>query len=128
MRLGRGPLTVALTIAALAALPPAALALSEPFYLDLFTRILIFAIAALSLDLILGYGGMISFGHAAYLGIGTYAVGILSHYGLTNGVLHFAVAVAVSALAALLIGAVSLRTSGVYFIMITLAFSQMIYF
>ncbi|MFI4987976.1 MAG: branched-chain amino acid ABC transporter permease [Alphaproteobacteria bacterium] len=128
MRVGRGTLTVALAIAALAALPPVATALSEPFYLDLFTRILIFAIAALSLDLILGYGGMVSFGHAAYLGIGAYAVGILSHYGLTNGVLHFAVALAASALAALLIGAVSLRTSGVYFIMITLAFSQMIYF
>ncbi len=128
MRLGRRSLTVALSIVALAALPPVAISLGEPFYLDLFTRILIFAIAALSLDLILGYGGMVSFGHAAYLGIGAYAVGILSHYGLTNGLLHFATALVASALAALLIGAVSLRTSGVYFIMITLAFSQMIYF
>ncbi|HKO09077.1 MAG TPA: branched-chain amino acid ABC transporter permease [Alphaproteobacteria bacterium] len=128
MRLGRGALTVALGTLALAAVPPLAAVLAEPFYLDLFTRILIFAIAALSLDLILGYGGMVSFGHAAYLGIGAYSVGILSHYGITDGPLHFAVAVAASALAALAIGAVSLRTSGVYFIMITLAFSQMIYF
>ncbi|MFI5024187.1 MAG: branched-chain amino acid ABC transporter permease [Alphaproteobacteria bacterium] len=128
MRLGRGALTVALGTLALAAVPPLAAVLAEPFYLDLFTRILIFAIAALSLDLILGYGGMVSFGHAAYLGIGAYSVGILSHYGMTGGPAHFAVAVAASALAALAIGAVSLRTSGVYFIMITLAFSQMIYF
>ena len=128
MRLGRRALTVALGAVALAAIPPIAVALGQPFYLDLFTRILIFAIAALSLDLILGYGGMVSFGHAAYLGIGAYAVGILSHYGLTGGVLHFAVAILASALAALVIGAISLRTSGVYFIMITLAFTQMIYF
>ena len=128
MRLDRGALTVALGTLALAAVPPLSAVLGQPFYLDLFTRILIFAIAALSLDLILGYGGMVSFGHAAYLGIGAYSVGILSHYGITDGPLHFAVAVAASALAALAIGAVSLRTSGVYFIMITLAFSQMIYF
>jgi branched-chain amino acid transport system permease protein len=128
MRLDRGALTVVLGTLALAAVPPLAAVLGEPFYLDLFTRILIFAIAALSLDLILGYGGMVSFGHAAYLGIGAYSVGILSHYGITDGPAHFAVAVAASTLAALAIGAVSLRTSGVYFIMITLAFSQMIYF
>ncbi|HUI17089.1 MAG TPA: branched-chain amino acid ABC transporter permease [Alphaproteobacteria bacterium] len=128
MPLGRRALTVAVGAVALAAIPPIAVALGQPFYLDLFTRILIFAIAALSLDLILGYGGMVSFGHAAYLGIGAYAVGILSHYGLTDGVLHFAVAILASALAALVIGAISLRTSGVYFIMITLAFTQMIYF
>jgi branched-chain amino acid transport system permease protein len=119
---------VAISAVVLAVIPPVAVLLGQPFYLDLFTRILVFAIAALSLDLILGYGGMVSFGHAAYLGIGAYAVGILSHYGVTNGMLHFAVAILASALAALVIGAVSLRTSGVYFIMITLAFSQMIYF
>jgi len=128
MRLARSSLTIALGALALAAVPPLALTLGQPFYLDLFTRILIFAIAALSLDLILGYGGMVSFGHAAYLGIGAYAVGILSHYGITNGVAHFALATLASALVALAIGAISLRTSGVYFIMITLAFCQMIYF
>jgi branched-chain amino acid transport system permease protein len=89
---------------------------------------MIFAIVAVSLDLILGYAGLVSFGHAAYLGIGAYAVGILSHHGISDGFVHFAVAVLAAAGAALAIGVVSLRTSGVYFIMITLAFSQMVYF
>jgi len=115
-------------LAALALVPPIALMLQQPFYLDLFTRIMIFAIAALSLDLILGFGGMVSFGHAAYLGIGAYAVGIAGYYGITDGFAHFGIAVLASALTALLIGLVSLRTSGVFFIMITLAFGQMIYF
>jgi len=114
---------------ALLALVPAFAALADtPFYVGLFARIIIFAIAALSLDLILGYGGLVSFGHAAYFGIGAYAVGILSFHGVTSGVVHFGVAVAAAGLAALLIGIVSLRTSGVYFIMITLAFGQMVYF
>jgi branched-chain amino acid transport system permease protein len=113
---------------ALALVPPVAAMLDQPFYVDLFTRIVIFAIAAVSLDLILGYGGMVSFGHAAYLGIGSYAVGILAFYGVNNGFVQFFVAIAGAGAAALLIGLVSLRTSGVYFIMITLAFSQMIYF
>ena len=119
---------IAVGMLALAAVPPISAALSQPFYLDLFTRIMIFAIAASSLDLILGYGGMVSFGHAAYLGIGAYAVGILSYYGIGNGFFHFGAAIAASAIAAFLIGVVSLRTSGAYFIMITLAFSQMLYF
>ncbi len=113
---------------ALALVPTLAAWFNAAFYVDLFTRIVIFAIAAVSLDLILGYGGMVSFGHAAYLGIGSYAVGILSYYNISNGPLHFATAIGAAALAALLIGLVSLRTSGVHFIMITLAFSQMIYF
>jgi len=112
----------------LAAVPPLALALDEPFYIDLFRRIMIFAIAALSLNLILGYGGMVSFGHAAYLGIGGYAVGILAYYGIDNGFLQWGVAIVASALVALVIGAISIRTSGIYFIMITLAFTQMLYF
>lgn len=112
----------------LAAIPPAADALQQPFYRDLLLRVMIYGIAALSLDLILGYGGMVSFGHAAYLGIGAYAVGILAFYGVTNGFIQFGVALAASALVALLIGLMSLRTTGVYFIMITLAFCQMLYF
>jgi branched-chain amino acid transport system permease protein len=128
MRIDAKRMIVALGLVALALVPPVSAALAQPFYPDLFTRIMIFAIAALSLDLMLGYGGMVSFGHAAYLGIGSYAVGILSHYGITDGVIHFAAAILASVLAATFIGAVSLRTSGVYFIMITLAFSQMIYF
>jgi len=115
-------------IAALAAVPLVANALDQPFYIDLIRRVMIFAIAAISLNLILGYGGMVSFGHAAYLGIGGYAVGILMHYGITNGFVQLAVAVGASALVALAIGAVSIRTSGIYFIMITLAFTQMLYF
>jgi len=112
----------------LLALPPLVLALGQPFYLDLARRIMILAIAAISLNLILGYGGLVSFGHAAYLGIGAYAVGILGFYGLTNGWLHWAVAIGASAVVALAIGAISIRTSGIYFIMITLAFTQMLYY
>ena len=119
---------IAVVLAALAAVPPVAAAIDEPFYLDLVRRIMIFAIAALSLNLILGYGGMVSFGHAAYLGVGAYAVGILAHHGIDNGFLQFAAAIAASALIALVIGAISIRTSGVYFIMITLAFTQMLYY
>ena len=112
----------------LALVPPLAAALNQPFYLDLLRRVMIFAIAAVSLNLILGYGGMISFGHAAYLGIGAYAVAILAYHGIYNGFVQFAVAVGASAGIALVIGAVSVRTSGIYFIMITLAFTQMLYF
>ena len=118
----------AVAILLLAALPPVALALGQPYYLDLFRRIMIFAIAAISLNLILGYGGLVSFGHAAYLGIGGYAVGILAFYGFTNGWLQWGTAIVASALLAAAIGAVSIRTSGVYFIMITLAFTQMLYY
>src|SRR5246127_3876423 len=98
------------------------------FALTLFTRVVILAIAALSLNLIKGFGGMVSFGHAAYLGIGGYAVGILAKEGIASGFVQWPVAVAASALYALVVGALSLRTRGVYFIMITLAFAQMIYY
>jgi branched-chain amino acid transport system permease protein len=112
----------------LVALPPLATALGQTYYIDLVRRMLILAIAAVSLNLILGYGGLVSFGHAAYLGVGAYAVGILGFYGFSSGWLHLLVAVAASALVALAIGAVSIRTSGMYFIMITLAFTQMLYY
>jgi branched-chain amino acid transport system permease protein len=98
------------------------------FLLTLFTRIVILAMAAVSLNLILGYGGMMSFGHAAYLGIGGYAVGMLAHEGVFSGFVQWPVALLASALFALVIGALSLRTRGVYFIMITLAFAQMAYY
>jgi len=117
-----------IAVVALIALPPLMTAIGQTFYIDLVRRIMILAIAAVSLNLILGYGGMVSFGHAAYLGIGAYAVGILGFYGFTNGLLHWAVAIGASALVALAIGAVSIRASGVYFIMITLAFTQMLYY
>jgi branched-chain amino acid transport system permease protein len=121
-------IVLAAGLAILAAVPLVAALANQPFYLDLVRRIMIFAIAASSLNLILGYGGMISFGHAAYLGVGAYAVGVLAHYGVHNGYLQWTVAVAASAAVALAIGAVSVRTSGVYFIMITLAFTQMLYY
>ena len=98
------------------------------FLLTLFTRIIILALAAVSLNLILGYGGMMSFGHAAYLGIGGYAVGMLAHEGIISGFVQWPVALLASALFAAVIGALSLRTRGVYFIMITLAFAQMAYY
>jgi len=103
-------------------------AIDQPFYLDLLSRGLIFAIAVVSLNLILGYGGMVSLGHAAYIGIGAYCVGIPSYYDYYNGWLHLGLALGVSGLFALFTGAVSLRTRGVYFIMITMAFSQMVFF
>ena len=124
----RRAIVLAAGLVLLAAVPPVAALVNQPFYLDLVRRIMIFAIAALSLNLILGYGGMVSFGHAAYLGVGAYAVGVLAHYGINNGYLQWALAIGASALVALAIGAVSIRTSGVYFIMITLAFTQMLYY
>jgi len=102
--------------------------INQPFYLDLLSRALILGIAAVSLNLILGFGGMVSLGHAAYIGIGAYCVGIPSYYDYYNGWLHLALALSVSASFALVTGAISLRTKGVYFIMITMAFSQMVYF
>ncbi len=98
------------------------------FYLDVFNRIMILAIAAVSLNLLVGYGGMVSFGHAAYLGIGAYSVGIPAYYGIYDGYVHLGIAIVASALFALVTGAISLRTRGIYFIMITLAFAQMMYY
>lgn len=120
-------LTVAL-LAALVLLPLYTGLSGNRFLLTLFTRIIILALAAVSLNLMLGYGGMMSFGHAAYLGIGGYAVGMLAHEGVYSGFVQWPVALAASALFALVIGALSLRTRGVYFIMITLAFAQMAYY
>ncbi len=113
---------------ALAILPGLAGALDQPFLLDLALRIMILSVAAVSLNLILGYGGMISFGHAAYIGIGAYAVGIPAYYGEYSGYLQLPLAIGAGALFALVTGYICLRTKGVYFIMITLAFAQMAYF
>jgi branched-chain amino acid transport system permease protein len=112
----------------LALVPVYASLAGDIFVMTLFTRVIILAMAALSLNLIMGYGGMVSFGHAAYLGIGGYAVGILAKEGVGAGLLQWPAAIAASALYALVVGALSLRTRGVYFIMITLAFAQMIYY
>jgi branched-chain amino acid transport system permease protein len=115
-------------LAVLVALPWVMQAINQPFYTVLASRILIFALVATSLNLLVGFGGMVSFGHAAFLGTGAYVVGILMFHGVTSAWISWPAAVAVAALAALFVGAVSLRTRGVYFIMITLAFAQMLYF
>ena len=112
----------------LCAFPLAMQAMDGLFYVSLASRILIYAIAATSLNLVLGYGGMLSFGHAAFFGAGAYTVGILAAEGVSSLWLSWPAAIAVAALAAVVIGAVSLRTRGVYFIMITLAFAQMVYY
>lgn len=117
-----------LLLLALVALPWVAQALDEAFYIGVASRVLIFALAATSLNLILGFGGMVSFGHAAYLGIGAYTVGILMDAGIASAWVAWPAAFVLSGLFALVIGSISLRTRGVYFIMITLAFSQMLYF
>jgi branched-chain amino acid transport system permease protein len=100
----------------------------DVFYTRLVTRMMIMALAAISLDLILGYGGMVSFGHAAFFGLGSYASGILAFYGVQSGFVAWPAGIVAAALAALVIGALSLRTRGVYFIMITLAFAQMLFY
>ncbi|HEX4927994.1 MAG TPA: branched-chain amino acid ABC transporter permease [Burkholderiales bacterium] len=112
----------------LAAFPLVMQAMDNLFYVSLASRMLIYAIAATSLNLALGYGGMVSFGHAAFFGAGAYTVAILATEGISNLWLAWPAAVVVAAVAALMIGAVSLRTRGVYFIMITLAFAQMVYY
>jgi branched-chain amino acid transport system permease protein len=121
-------LVLAACVLLLLAVPPMATALGQLYYIDLIRRVMIFAIAAVSLNLILGYGGLVSFGHAAYLGVGGYSVGILAFYGVHNGWLQWSLAIFASALVALVIGAISVRTRGIYFIMITLAFTQMLYY
>jgi branched-chain amino acid transport system permease protein len=137
--LTRGRLIGLGCLGAAIAFPHAMEALGEPFYVSLATRVLIFALAALSLDLILGYGGLVSLGHAAFMGIGGYTVGILFHHdamaapllglpGTQSAFVVWPLAVLLSGLTALAIGAVCLRTRGIFFIMITLAFAQMLFY
>ena len=112
----------------LALLPLAARLGAESYLLSIATRVVVIAIAALSLDLILGFGALVSFGHAAFLGLGAYAVGILSSHGVTDILAQTTVALVAAAIFATATGAISLRTTGVYYIMISLAFGQMLYF
>ncbi|MFI5014641.1 MAG: branched-chain amino acid ABC transporter permease [Hyphomicrobiales bacterium] len=118
----------AILFALLALAPLLGLIGAERYVLALFTRCMIFAIAAIGLDFVLGYGGLVSFGHAAFIGIGGYAAGILTANGLDDAFTGLGVALAASGLFALGTGAISLKTRGVHFIMITLAFGQMAYF
>ena len=99
-----------------------------PFWNDIAMRIMLLGMAAMGLNLVLGFGGMVSFGHAAFIGIGAYCVAISQFYGLENGWAHIVIALLVCAALGLLIGFLALRTKGIYFIMITLAFAQMLYF
>ena len=99
-----------------------------PFWEDVAMRIMLLGMAAMGLNLVLGYGGMVSFGHAAFVGIGAYCVGISQFYGFDNGWAHVAMSLVACGLLGLVIGFLSLRTTGIYFIMITLAFAQMLYF
>jgi branched-chain amino acid transport system permease protein len=119
---------IAVILAAACLFPLAMHAMDQHFYINFGTRVLIYAMAAASLNLVLGYGGMVSFGHAAFFGAGAYIVGILTFEGIASAWVTWPAAIAVAALAALVIGAMSLRTRGVYFIMITLAFAQMMYY
>ena len=117
-----------LLLCGLALVPVVATALDQPFWIAFFARIVIYAIAASALNLALGYGGLVSFGHALVLGLGAYAVALPSYYEVDSGIVHLALCLAVCAVAAGVTGAISLRTSGIAFIMITLAFAQMGYF
>jgi branched-chain amino acid transport system permease protein len=126
MTLNRRTVITTLFLVAVALLPVAFA--DQPFYIGLFSRAMILSIAAISLNLLLGYGSMISFGHAAYIGIGAYSVGIFAYYEIYDGFIQWPVGLAISAGVALVFGMISLRTKGVYFIMITLALAQMFYF
>jgi branched-chain amino acid transport system permease protein len=121
-------IVVTVMMIALAMVPLYAVWVGNNFVLILVTRIVILAIAAVSLNLMMGYGGMVSFGHAAYLGIGGYVVGILAYEGFPSGFVQWPLAILICGGVALVVGLLSLRTRGVYFIMITLAFAQMIYY
>ena len=92
-----------------------------PFWNDVAMRIMLLGMAAMGLNLVLGYGGMVSFGHAAFIGIGAYCVGISQFFGMTNGFFHMLLSIGVCGAVGLVIGYLALRTTGIYFIMITLA-------
>ncbi|MBP6531383.1 MAG: branched-chain amino acid ABC transporter permease [Burkholderiales bacterium] len=112
----------------LAMLPMIAHALDSDYYVSFGTRVLIYALAAIGLNFILGFGGMVSLGHAMYVLLGAYAVAIPASHGLTSGWLQLLIAVSTTVALSAAVGAVALRTSGIAFIMITLAFAQMMFF
>jgi branched-chain amino acid transport system permease protein len=123
------PLIAAIVVlVALAAVPWLAQALGQDYYVTFLSRVLVLALAAIGLNLVLGFGGMVSMGHALYVGVGVYAVGMLAHNGVTNGWLHVATALLAAAALAVPLGLICLRTNGMAFIMITLAFGQMAYY
>jgi len=117
-----------LLLLALAVLPPIAVGLEDNFWVSFFARVLVYAIAASALNIALGFGGLVSLGHALFIGIGMYSVSLPAYYGILSGWVHLAACVVVCALVGFATGLISLRTSGIAFIMITLAFAQMGYF
>lgn len=126
--LGDGALLGLVLLALLAAMPVVSTVWGGDYLLSLMMKAMILAIAVISLDLLIGHGGMVSFGHAAFVGLGAYVTGIALDEGLTDAVTILTLVLVVSGLFALITGAISLRTTGVYFIMITLAFGQMLFF
>jgi branched-chain amino acid transport system permease protein len=122
------PIVIGMLAAFLIAVPLLAPLLGNTYLTTVMTRVVILALAAVGLNVILGYGGLVSLGHAAFIGVGAYAVGILASHDVVSGFIQWPVAILASTLVALVIGALSLRTSGVYFILVTLAFAQMVYF
>jgi branched-chain amino acid transport system permease protein len=120
-----GWLALVLCVAALALIPFVA----EKFYVQFFAKIIIMAIFAMSLDLLLGYAGLVSFGHAAFFGAAGYALALMTpQYQAASFWTSLPLAVAASAAVALAIGFFVVRTQGIYFIMVTLAFAQMLFF
>ncbi|HEX2891709.1 branched-chain amino acid ABC transporter permease [Vineibacter terrae] len=128
LHIGLRPLPTLVLVAALVLLPVALMAVDQPFYIVLASRVLIYALIASSLNLLIGYGGMVSLGHACFVGAGAYTTAVLVHAGIGSAWLAWPAAALAGAVLAAMIGAVSLRTRGVYFIMITLAFAQMAYY
>lgn len=125
----RVPMVLTCLIFALLLLVPVLAQVTDtPYLLLQFSRILVLALAAIGLNLALGYGGLISFGHAMYVGLGAYCVAVASHYGADSGVLHLLLVLGVTAVVAVPVGLIALRTTGIAFIMITLALAQMFYF
>ena len=122
------PWVVAGLLLFLVLLPVYAVSANQPFYLTQFTRVMVYAMAAIGLNLLIGYTGLVSFGHALYLALGAYAVAIPAFHGVANGWAHLATALGGAAAVAAVTGLVVLRTSGMGFIMITLAFAQMFFF
>ncbi|MES2534482.1 MAG: branched-chain amino acid ABC transporter permease [Pseudomonadota bacterium] len=114
--------------ALLAVIPVVAHFTAQPFYVAFFARIMVYSIAATALNLALGYGGLLSLGHALFFGLGAYCVAIPAFHGIDSGWVHLLACVLVCGIVGLVTGAISLRTSGIGFIMITLAFAQMGYF
>ena len=139
-RLNRQIIIIGVTLILLLVLPLFLNAIGETYYISILTKILIYALVGVSLDLIIGQAGLVSFGHAAFFGMGAYVCGVLSHHqandilvfslfsGTNNALISWPIAMLICMLLGLIIGAISLRTTGVYFIMITLALAQMIYF